>query len=77
MYQTFLNLKELVATDKMWAEQDKVHQDSIQQTQCQFKIGLATCMSKNAKHLKPGQKSVIMDWLKDQVELYGGDETAF
>ena len=45
--------------------------------QSQFKIGLALCISKNSKWLSSDQKLDVTEWLNEQIELYGGDETSF
>lgn len=75
IFESFLRLKSLVSSDRLYTDSKPSSSDSLSQTQCQFKIGLASCLAKISRHLSSTQKDEAMAWLGDQVEMYGGDET--
>ena len=70
----FEKMKDLVDAYKLFEMKENHEKESLSTIQCQFKIGLALCVSKNSKWLTSDQKLKITDWLNEQIEMYGGEE---
>ena len=58
IFELFLRLKDLVNSQYLYRKPLGGEQDALSQTQSQFKIGLATCLSKTCQHLTSTQKQV-------------------
>ena len=56
IFLMFDKMKHLVDSYKLFEKKENHEKESLSTIQCQFKIGLALCVSKNAKWLTSDQK---------------------